>query len=90
MLKLAKPLSARTAPVALGVRDYFPAGDHFLVAGYGSVNGLNDGTFGRLTTAELAAVRRQPEMQLRLVDPGDPWRGAGPQRLQRQFRRPGL
>jgi hypothetical protein len=69
VLKLAKPLPARVRPIALGARDFFPAGDTFTVAGLGSVRDLNDGTFGRLLTAELAAVRRQFDLQLRLIDP---------------------
>jgi secreted trypsin-like serine protease len=69
LLKLAHPLSARVTPAAIGERDYFPAGDHFMVAGFGSVGGIDDGTFGRLLAAELIAVPKQYDLQLRLVDP---------------------
>jgi secreted trypsin-like serine protease len=69
LLKLAKPLSAHVTPAPLGARDFFPAGDHFTVAGFGSVNGLGDGTFGRLLAGDLAAVNRQYDLQLRLIDP---------------------
>jgi secreted trypsin-like serine protease len=41
----------------------------FIVAGFGSVGDLGDGTFGRLLAADLMAVRRQSDLQLRLVDP---------------------
>ena len=69
VLKLAKPLSPRVMPAALSARDFFLAGDRFTVAGFGSVGGLGDGTFGRLLAADLVAQGRQFELQLRLADP---------------------
>jgi len=69
ILKLAKPLSARIVPVALGAREFFPAGDKFRVAGVGSVSDANDGTFGRLLVAGLTTVPSRSDLQLRLVDP---------------------
>jgi secreted trypsin-like serine protease len=69
LIKLAKPLSTRMVPATLGTRDFFPAGERYVVAGFGSVEGLNDGTFGRLLVAGLVAMRHQTDLQLRLVDP---------------------
>jgi hypothetical protein len=69
VLKLEEPLSSRIVPVALGAREYFPAGDRFTIAGLGSEWDINDGTFGRLLVAHLAAVHSYSSLQLRLIDP---------------------
>jgi secreted trypsin-like serine protease len=69
LLKLAEPLSARTVPAALGARDVFPAGDRFVVAGFGNFVVRGDGSFGTLRAAQLMAVRHPSSLQLRLADP---------------------
>lgn len=69
ILKLIQPLSSRTTPIAIGGREFFPAGDQFVVAGLGSEQDIDDGTFGHLLTARLVAVRSHSDLQLRLIDP---------------------
>jgi secreted trypsin-like serine protease len=80
LLKLSNPLLPRMTPVPLGVRDFFPDGSEFTVAGFGSVGELGDGSFGRLLTAELMVANLQTDLQVRLVDPltrgESPGRGA--------------
>jgi hypothetical protein len=61
-------LTART-PARLGARDYFPVGDRFLVAGYGTSGPDGIGGFGTLRAATLMVVRHPSSGQPRLADP---------------------
>ncbi len=68
LLKLAEPLAVKIAPATLGTRDYFPIGDHFIVAGYG-ITGPREGGFGVLRSALLVVVRHTASGAVRLADP---------------------
>jgi len=68
LLKLAQPLTRRVAPAPLGMRDHFPLGDRFVVAGYG-ITGQPAGGYGTLRSATLMVVRHAASGALRLADP---------------------
>jgi secreted trypsin-like serine protease len=69
LVKLAEPLPANYAPVAVGARAKIAVGDKFIVAGYG-VSTRGDGrSGGTARTATLVATGPPGSSHLRLVDP---------------------
>jgi secreted trypsin-like serine protease len=78
LIKLAAPLPAQIAPVAISPRPApRDAGAQFLVAGFG-VTVRGDGrSGGTLRSATLAATGRPGNLQLRLVDPATNGESAG-------------
>jgi secreted trypsin-like serine protease len=70
LLKLAAPLPASIAPVALGGEvASAKAGDRFLVAGFGVTRRGDGRSGGTLRAATLEATGRPGSLQLRLFDP---------------------
>jgi hypothetical protein len=69
LVKLAVPLPAAYAPVAVGTRARIAAGDKLLVAGYGVATPGDGRSGGTARTATLVATGQPGSPQLRLVDP---------------------
>lgn len=68
LLKLAEPLTRRLTPAPLAMREYFPIGERFIVAGYG-ITEQAAGGYGTLRAATLMVVRHTATGALRLADP---------------------
>ena len=69
LVKLAEPLPAAYAPVAVGARATIAVGDKFIVAGYGVAKSGDGSSGGTARTTTLVATGQPGSLQLRLVDP---------------------